>query len=335
MKMFKLQAPVTKKTYSAVYGFAMLIYIFSLVVFFKPTFTDIPDLIQLHANPFEILVAEKRQFLHGSLANILLGWFLGAKTEAQIRLLYAAIFSLSMGMLVYCALKKYQNPKSAILFLLVLCASPIVHVLTTWLGKSDSLLLIGYMLLYFMDTHVLISAGAFLIVLAHKEMGIIVLAFHMAISNERKISPVLVGLVIGALAHALYMKELPSLPASRLDYLIANYDHIKNYFFERLGYNLWGAFVPFFVFAFIKNLLSIKAMTMSLAAFVIAMLASDFVRVYTMLSVPIFFSVSERFAIKDHINIKFSYWLIPLFTVSGRGRDVFNLAVKYYTEFIG
>lgn len=305
----------------------MFLYACVLTVAFKAEFSDIQDLITLQSNPFALLANPERQFLHGSIANILVGWLIGATSAESIKTYYSVLAVLSVLVFLYYARQRYRSPEHFKLFVLLIFSFPILHVTVTWLGKSDPLLWIGATIVFFDKDIRIRCLGYLLMILAHKEIGLFVSLFSILLSqhdNKREIITLAFAVIIGLFAHWLYLQNLSGKPFSRLDFALSHQAMIFKMFLERAAYNIYSIIVPFFAIVWLRRWrIDPRQTAIFLVCTLIAFGTADFTRVFTLLALPAAYALADKI-IKTQATASIPYWLwaAPLLTASGMGRDI-------------
>jgi hypothetical protein len=154
------------------------LYLVVAFVFWRVRYIDIPSLITMHQHPF--VLGSEASFLHGSPLGPLIGYFLHVEGKWPVHLFYSifvAITLVAIFFFVRSIAKKDQH--KTFLLLAVLSLSPLFHVLYSWIGKSDALLVLAYLAFVASSTLVLESGAAFFLLLAHREQALVILALHL------------------------------------------------------------------------------------------------------------------------------------------------------------
>lgn len=157
--------------------YAAAAYLLLFFALYGVRFIDVPSLVALFANPFALLPADY-QFLHGSPLGPLIGHFLGVRGKYEIYLFFSAAACAALAALGVLAWRAAEPARRPLVFT-VLALSPLLHVLLSWVGKSDPLLILGYAAFLLLPESLLISLPAFAMLLAHREQALIILALHL------------------------------------------------------------------------------------------------------------------------------------------------------------
>ncbi len=268
---------------------------------------DLPALLQLHSDPWAKLGAQW-SFLYGSPLNPLIGYALGIKSVAAIRAFYT---DLAIGAWMIVPLVYYiRNPIQGRTALYLYCLTPISFVLISWLGKSDSLLLASYAIVFFSRRPAIYALGICLSVLAHKEQGLIIVALHLLLQrkyNVMMITAAATGVVAGLIMHTWYQHYLPIVPATRMDFFLStNARAIKLNSVEIPieAFSVFGAFwLPLWRHAIaISGVRRYKLLIACVVAVFLPFATYDYTRVAAMLALPVYFHVIEFWVVDENAS---------------------------------
>ena len=178
---------------------------------------DVLDFSLLTSDPFVTLPNPTHQFLHSSPLTIFIGWPITRLFGAGISSWIVSIGGLTALICVTIAYLRHLPLDQRAVALLVVFSTPILMVLTRWVGKGDP-----YILALFLLTldhrrgwaiHGLLCA---VLVLAHKELGTIVLIVD-ALMRWRLRPATVAGLVAGNALVSVYLASLSVAPMSRVN----------------------------------------------------------------------------------------------------------------------
>lgn len=188
--------------FAAIYGFST---------------TDFADFALLTRDPFVTHPDIGRQFLHSSPLTLFIGWPLTLAFGAETS--YAAVCALGFALLAG-ALRWYLHGRTEDerrTLVTVFLSTPILLVLSRWIGKGDPFVLAFYLALLACRPRVLPSAAlATLLVVAHREIGLVILAGDAMLRRRLDIATA-VGAAAGVGLVALYHLHLSVPPFSRVD----------------------------------------------------------------------------------------------------------------------
>jgi hypothetical protein len=256
--------------------------------------TDYDDFQQLAAHPLTLHPDAARQFLHSSP----LLYFLGCPLLHCLGPLVSfAVLSAAGFAVMAWGFRRLTAalPSDAVpAVVLVWLSTPLMLVLSTWLGKTDPAVVGMYLLLVAARSPLARSCLALAMVLCHREIATIVLVGHVVI-HRRDLVPVAIGSVLGALAVLGYHHlVLPAPPMSRSDFAQIHGARILAGFVANpvahLVFSL-GWFWMLFVIELRRRprLAYVALVVVVLAA---ASLTYDYTRVATMCSLPVIVQVA-------------------------------------------
>jgi len=261
--------------------------------------TDAHDFAILAARPFALHPDVERQFMHSSPLTFLIGAPLArlVGVDAAFPMVSAAGF-----LLVAFALTRFLRrfpAREAETIGIVLLSSPLLLVLTRWIGKSDPFLVAFYLLLA-ADPRSPLTKGALAtaIVLCHREIGTIVLGVHLVLFRRDAV-PVLAGLAAGHAALLAYLFELlPAPPRSRAQFAEGRALELLEALSMNPIVHIAFALNWFWIFLAIHLGRSRERVTAValLIVFVAATVAFDFTRVMAVCALPIIVHVAVRLA---------------------------------------
>lgn len=182
---------------------------------------------------------------YASLLGPLMGYALGIRGETTVIAFNAALVMLAIAALVAVAARLANDRAQAATLLALLALSPILEILTSWVGKPDPLIVLSYLLFAAAPGFLLRNAGAFFLLLAHKETGLVMLVTHLLLFREwRQARAYLPGALLGLAWYALYAFVLGNPPdrisfvAGNLLEILENATHLPQFLLFSLGW-LW------------------------------------------------------------------------------------------------
>ncbi|MBU2103721.1 hypothetical protein KKD81_02885 [Patescibacteria group bacterium] len=187
-----------------IFAGAILLYSGIFLALHGVRFVDFEVLPQFHLDPFAALPTSS-QALHGSPLPAIIGNVLGIVSENTIQIFYVLLVLAAFGALMW-YVRHIGKEKNSPLFFLLIALTPLPLVLISWIGKPDPLVVLAYIGFLVSSAPVLIAGSAFLLLLAHKEVAILLLLIHAILfpSELRKISIASIGVVMGLIYFALY-----------------------------------------------------------------------------------------------------------------------------------
>lgn len=259
---------------------------------------DFSDFAQITANPFVTHPDATRQFLHSSPLTLFFGWPLTHLAGAPAS--FTVVCGAGFGLLLF-ALRRYLDgrkaeERSTILF--VAFSTPLLLVLTQWVGKQDPYLISFYLLVVASRDNAWAS-GLFslLLVLCHKELGTVMLAGDCLL--RWSISPgIVLGAVLGNALVSLYLGSLSTPPLSRTG-LALRYmqDGFTGWVANPVGHVLFGFNWFWLVLAAGRNALPWSRVVLFLVlCFAIGFDGADFTRDILLCGLPLVVYTAERLA---------------------------------------
>jgi hypothetical protein len=263
-------------------------------------FADFSSLGELHARPFDPLADPRDRYLHASLINIFVGHALGAVSPRRMYVLYLGATALALGLILLYGHRAVRDPDERWAFFRFLALSPLIHVLAFWVGKSDAFLVGAYFLLLLTEQPVVVGALALGMTLAHLEQATVVLAVHALLHRRRPAAlvPLLAGWLAGVGVHQVYLAQLGMAGAprvawlgERLEYLARN-NLVRPYVMLALSFSWF--WIP--VLAYFTRPRERRVPLLAAGCFLVAALAIDFTRVFTLISLPLTVHVARGLA---------------------------------------
>jgi hypothetical protein len=259
---------------------------------------DRTDFATLSASPLSLHVIPKRQFLHSSPLTFFLGYPLTTTMGDNLSfgIVMAggwACFILALGRFARARYGARRNDA-----LLMLFATPLLIVLSQFLGKSDPYLVAALLGLAVSTIGLVQVALACVMVLCHFEMGLMILASAVFL----RIVPwrtALVGGAIGALLILGYHHYLlPAVPQSRagigMELLEESLDSILSTPVTHLAFS----FGPFWLCVLMARPSGWRWFTALAATAAISAITLDFTRVFVLVGLPMIIVVVDQ-AVRD------------------------------------
>lgn len=292
---------------------AFLLLFFALYGF---AYVDHEDFEALAPNPFVTHPVLKRQFLHSSPLTYFLGWPLYRLTgypTAYVLVILIGFAFLAAAFLIY--LRGLSRDQKLTVFYVVV-SSPILLILLRWLGKNDAYLLAFYLLFRSFDARgVGAAASALLMVLAHREMGAIILAGDFILRGRISIS-VILAIASGFALIRMYQLSLTARPVTRTGFLslviddaILGWETIPLTHFV-LGFGWFWTFL----LGLAREPGAGRRWLATGLCFAAAAIASDFTRVFVVCGAPLLLHTAETIAARTPVDPepKVTGWPFPL-----------------------
>jgi hypothetical protein len=260
---------------------------------------DFDDFRVLATHPFALHPALGRQFLQSSPLTYLLGAPLAKVVGVTAAYCIVALVGLAIAWYGIARwLQRFRASETAIVAL-VLSATPLLLVLTRWLGKSDAFLLGFYLAFAALEPSRRFAKSVLVVgmVLAHREIGTIALVGHVVLFR-RDFAAIVIGSAIGhGTIFAYHHAVLPSPPESRVAVAERLTAETIDAFVRAPFAHLAVSFNWFWIFLATCRARSDAALWMFIAGIVAAAaFALDYTRVVTLCALPIYLHVGERLA---------------------------------------
>lgn len=240
------------------------------------------------AAPFAVSLDPSQQFLYGSPFTFLLGWYY----ERQgLSFDHAFVVVHGIGLIFFgCALVRCLtalcSASGRAAGVIVLAGSPLLFVVLTWIGKSDTYLLAFYLLLVSSKSPLMQSALAVLMLACHRELGLAVLLSHGMLRGQAL--PITAGVAAGlAASFAFTHGLLDSVPSSRFDFMLANARSLLRGIAANPFTYAVAALGPFWLYLLRPSMLAASRLGVLALAGMLAAVTFDFTRVFVIVATPL------------------------------------------------
>ena len=247
------------------------------------------------AAPFAVSLDPSQQFLYGSPLTFLLGSYYehqGLDFEAAFVVVHGIGLVFFASALFRC-LTTLCSSSGRAAGVIVLAGSPLLFIVLTWIGKSDTYLLAFYLLLVSTRSPVMQALLAVLMMACHRELALAILFAHVLLRGNAW--PVAAGAAAGlAASFGFVYLFLETVPASRLDFLLANAGDLAARVARHPFTYLVAALGPFWLYLFRPSSLTATRVIVLAIAAVLASLTFDFTRVFVLASTPLLLLLTEE-----------------------------------------
>lgn len=255
---------------------------------------DVSDFRVLSAAPLQLHVEPSRQFLHFSP----LPFFLGYPVTRAVGASWS--FAIVMlGGLVFCAaaLRRFvavrygtrQNDAMLMVF-----ATPLLIVLSQYIGKSDPFM-VAFVLLLVASTNPMVQVVmACLVVVSHVEIGLLVLVSAMFLRLVPFRWTTLGGLAGVLLVFGYHQYLLPAPPQSRAEMGMAYLSVAVGAVMSTPVLHLVSMFGPFWLCVFTARRLDWRWLMVFFATTVVASATLDFTRVFILVGLPMIIAIVDH-----------------------------------------
>ncbi len=269
--------------------------------------SNVPSLILLHHDPYTLI---REGFLHTSMLSPVIGHMLGIEGKLPIYIFYGCFFAVTLLALFALVRSLTKNVRTAGILLALLSLSPLLHILYTYVGRSDAFVVLTYIIFVTAQSALLENGAAFLLILAHREQALIIFALQLFLfpSEWRKIARSIPGIAGGLIWYVGYNAIIGPNAEDRLYWAKLYYDRISFSSFSL--YLLVASLLAFgfFLVPIVHMWLRKEPGRWRLAASVIAIMlftglvTNDHTRVAMLLSLPVYLFVLRVYA-KDPPNL--------------------------------
>jgi hypothetical protein len=256
---------------------------------------DYPDFARIAADPFVIAVSRSRQFLYGSPVNFIIAWLLGLPNEVGFFLIHG-VWLIALPLVVAWAIHhKDMADERKPYFVALLLLSPVWMACIKYFGKVDPIVIACLFVVWATDHPIVRPLAALGMVLAHQELGSVMLAMFY-LTDRRRDHVLLLPFLVGNGAHWLYRHAvLDQVPVDRAAYML---DRLRRKYWPvlKLGYPVmllapaWY-WVPLLLWP--PGWLSIGLLVVSFTA---SVMTADVTRSFAMLSLPIILAHADETA---------------------------------------
>jgi hypothetical protein len=268
------------------------IALFAVVYGFRTT--DVAEFRAISAGPFQLNLLPEFQFLYGSPLTFFVGSYYQHHGLDHVAAFFV-VYSLGI-VFFFWSLRRVlvhrfgdERFRPAVI---VLLSSPLLLIVLSFVGKSDTYLLAFLFLLMTTEsaaTQVMLSV---LIVLCHREMGAAALCTYLCLKPRlwRTIGP---GVALGQVLILLYTRGLMSAPPElRIAYFLAHASDLWRIFLEHPFLHLAGSFGPFWIYVLTRKRFTPAAAVAFFAALALSIAVYDFTRVFIVLSAPLLLEIT-------------------------------------------
>ncbi len=248
---------------------------------------DVGDFRVLSAAPLQLHVDPSRQFLHFSPLPFFLGYpvtrAIWPAWAFAVVMLGGLIFSAAaLRRLVAARYGSRQNDAMLLVF-----ATPLMIVLSQYIGKSDPFM-VGFLLLLVASTHPMVQVVmACLLVVSHFEMGLLVLVSAIFLRLVPVRWTTLGGLAGVLLVLGYHQYLLPAPPQSRADMGVAYLSVAVDAVMNTPVLHLVAMFGPFWLCVLTARDLGWRWLMVFCATTAVASATLDFTRVFILVGLPL------------------------------------------------
>lgn len=271
--------PLVVPLFLAVYGYGTI---------------DVADFYQLSAHPLQLNPETSKQFLHASALPYFIGYPLAATIGPRAAFVVVMIGGVVAAVAALRRLTRLRYGARANDAMLMLLATPILIVLTQYLGKSDGYLIASFFVLVSVSNPGAEALAALFVVLSHREMGVLLLASAWLLGLRRP-GAWMLGAVAGlVMVFAYHHFWLAAPPQSRADLGVSYVrDAVALTLSTPVLHVLW-TFGPFWWCVTRAWPIPWRGVVVLVVALVLASATLDFTRVFTIVSLPLAIALVDR-----------------------------------------
>lgn len=248
------------------------------------------------AAPFSVTLDPSQQFLYGSPFIFLLGSYY-QRQGLDFVPAFIVVHGLGLAFFGYALFRCLTHLCSAsgrAAAVIVLAGSPLLFVVLTWIGKSDTYLLAFYLMLVTTRSRLTTAILCMLMIACHRELALAMLVGHVFLLDGL-LAPTAIGAATGTVLSFLFTHGLlTSVPASRLDYLADHARALIRGVVLHPVVHLAATLGPFWIYMCRPPALTAARMGVLAMAVLLASLAHDFTRVFIIAATPLLLALTQE-----------------------------------------
>jgi len=246
------------------------------------------------AAPFSVTLDPGQQFLYGSPFIFLVGSYY-QRQGLDFVAAFIVVHGLGLacfGYALFRCLTLLCSTSGRAAGVIVLAGSPLLFVVLTWVGKSDTYLLAFYLLLVTTRSRLTMAILSVLMIACHRELALAMLTAHVLLRGS--VAPIAIGAAIGIAGTLAYTRVLlTSVPASRLDFLMAHAREVVRGVIAHPAIHVAATLGPFWIYLCRPAAFTVARVAVLGMAAVLACFAYDFTRVFIIAATPLLLVLTE------------------------------------------
>lgn len=247
------------------------------------------------AAPLSVTLDPGQQFLYGSPFIFLLGAYY-QRQGLDFVTAFVVVHGLGLvffGYALFRCLTQLCSTTGRAAGAIVLAGSPLLFVVLTWVGKSDTYLLAFYLLLVTTRSRLTMAILCVLMVGCHRELALAMLAAHVLLRGS--VAAVALGAAIGTAGTFAYTHLLlTSVPSSRFDFVLAHVRDVVRGVIAHPVVHVAATLGPFWIYLCRPAAFTVARVVVLGMAAVLACVAYDFTRVFIIAATPLLLVLTEE-----------------------------------------
>lgn len=247
------------------------------------------------AAPLSVTLDPGQQFLYGSPFIFLLGSYY-QRQGLDFVAAFIMVHGLGLVFFGYALLRcltQLCSTSGRAAGVIVLAGSPLLFVVLTWVGKSDTYLLAFYLLLVTARSRLTMAILSVLMIACHRELALAMLTAHGLLRGS--VLPIAIGAAIGTVGTFVYTHAvLTSVPSSRLDFVLAHARHMVRGVIAHPVIHLAATLGPFWIYLCRPSAFTVTRVAVLGMAAVLACFGYDFTRVFIIAATPLLLVLTEE-----------------------------------------
>jgi hypothetical protein len=260
--------------------------------------TDVEEFRIVATSPLRMLLPENRQFLYSSPFTFFIANYY-SHHGVPVHVGFVVVELIGACLFLYALHRVFTatvEPAAYAPALVILFASPLLFVLTSFVGKSDPYLIGFFLLLTIAESAATVLLLALAMTLCHSEMGAAILLAYVFLHRSRW-RPIAAGVAVGEILVWSYTHLwLTPVPESRTSFLLLNLAGAWQTFAHHPLLHLFAAFGVFWIFV-VTNLTRARFAVVAFAL-LLAVVARDFTRVFILVSIPLLIDIARGLAVE-------------------------------------
>lgn len=191
----------------AFYAVCVLVILLAFAIDGHPRLEIGRSLLKAFRTPWHNVLPAENQYWYGSPLVIWLGFAFQIETDRGLWLFAVGMLTFSLLGVLSLIGTSSLTASARLRFFFAFFAGSTLSVFLEWLGKSDCLLLFGYLVVFFRGGHPLWAVlGVVVMAFAHIEQALVLLGFHVLLRWDRAEGrrPAQIALLAGTLAALTY-----------------------------------------------------------------------------------------------------------------------------------
>jgi hypothetical protein len=273
-----------------------LVFVITTAALYGGGRSDYREFVQFAVNPFNATLPADKQFLYSSPLNLWIAAALSHLVGDPAAYALTACLAVLAVALAWQSYAKTFAPETRRALLFVVFSTPMLILAGKWIGKGDLFLTAAYLLILSRNGRAFLSGvAACVMVLAHRELGTVVLAGHCFLRRQISI-PLVLGGAFGLAMMFIYQHDiLPPVAATRAAIILTRGSEIiRLNAMQPISHVVFGL-GWFWIFLAVRwqQTTDWRIFGFLVFAFALAFVTIDYSRDLIMISLPLIFLTAE------------------------------------------